>query len=161
MWLLTDELYRIRADSAGDVTEWGPIDGVGTLIAGAAGTGRSLEESTVEVSALSGASSIPVPNLVPAGSLIISVTLFVKVNFGTSNGLTGLNLGDIEVEDRWGNGISPVITPGSGPGSFNAYAPFPVRTTYSPTISTTSGRFDSLGTANVTAHYETFVPSSI
>ena len=159
IWLATDELYRVRVDNAADVTQWGPVDGVGTIDISEGGLVPG--ENTVPVTAVAGQISITAPNLVPAGSLVKSVTMHITTGFGTTNGLTLLNLGDTLIEDRWGSNLSIVATTSTGAENFNAYTGgVPLDAPYEAVITTVAGTFDSTGAANITAHYETFTPSA-
>jgi hypothetical protein len=159
IWLATDELYRVRVDNANDVTQWGPIDGVGDT--GDVTQGVAQPPNTIVVNAIPGELVIPIAGLAPAGSLLKSVTMRIVTSFGTSNGLTLVNLGDSEIEDRWGANLSIVSPTTSGAENFNAYAGgLPLDTSYNGQLIAVAGTFDSVGTANITAHYDTYTPAA-
>jgi hypothetical protein len=120
------------------------------------GPGDLIMGSTdATVSASPGASTIPIPGLVPLGYRVRGLTWTITDSFGTSGGLTGIALGDSVALDRWG--LPPALTAGTtgGQQAFRAGdEPIATPASYVVLIAALGGRFDATGGLHVTAYWE-------
>ena len=107
------------------------------------------------ISASNGASTLTSTNLIPAGAIVLGVTIRVNSTFGAGNGLTTISIGDGTDADRWGAGIartSGTLTTGANftITSLPIYA-----AATNVVITADAGTFTGTGALRATVHYMT------
>ena len=159
IWLATDKLYKLRLDNSSDTTIW-TLDNVGQIGAGGIATGMTIVENTIVVNASNNQWQLDAAALAPIDSALLSVTSHIKTSFGTTNGLTAIDIGDSSNETLWGHNL-PVTNPNETNGrDWLAYAPRNMTASYTALITAIGGPFDATGVINITSHYLTFAPST-
>ncbi len=92
-------------------------------------------------------------NALPAGARIWGVTIKILDTFGTSNGLTGLLVGDALIPDRWSNApLALIQDTESDQGDFTDESLMIMATAGDVTITATDGLFDAVGRIEVAVH---------
>ena len=108
-----------------------------------------------DFTASAGQGVISVPGLIPPGYRCEGVTFTLTSNWGTSQGLTGLLIGDGIANDRFGR--ITTLTAGTQGGQVNFRSdvtpiePIP----YVILIASEGGLFDSNGSVHITAYWST------
>ncbi len=121
---------------------------------GANGQIANYKSVTALVSGLSGASGTAT-NLIPAGALVLGVTVRVTTLITSGDGSTSFTIGDGTDADAWGTGIVFTLgTTTTGSDFTISTAPF-YPTATSVVLTATGGTF-SAGAARITAHIVTF-----
>ncbi len=111
-----------------------------------------FETVSATVSASNGAAVLTSANLIPAGVQVIGVLVDTTTQWGNSNGLTSLSVGDEVIESRWGDGI-PLTTGSTSQGNFND-ATQPIYTAAQDVVLVAEGGlFDGTGAATITVWY--------
>ena len=154
-------LYDLRLFDAEDVLLWS-VDAYQFASGAPPPTpGEKIMGSTdATVNALPGEGVIPVPGLVPTGYRCEGVTFTITTGFGTSNGLTGLLLGDAVANDRWGR--LTTLTTGQTGGQVHFRSdvtpvePIP----YVLLVAAEGGLFDATGALHVTAYWSALPPDT-
>ena len=118
---------------------------------GSEGQKTAFSFASTELTNLSGA-DVVASNLIPAGAFLLGITTFVTSDIGTSNGTTGYQVGDGDV-DRWGD-ITGTVQ-GTSTDNTNATADTTAFYTAASdvTITAVGGNFDGTGNMRVVAHY--------
>lgn len=102
-----------------------------------------------------GTGVISVPGLVPAGYRCEGITWTITTGFGTSQGLTGLLVGDGVANDRWARITNLATGQTSGQVHFRSdvtpVEPIP----YVILVAAEGGLFDATGALHVTAYWST------
>lgn len=145
-----DGFYRLILTDAEDVQRW-EIDNYSypsSEVIPPSGIVAGFTETTVN--APTGESVIAVSSLVPTGYRVEGVIVRVDTAFGTSNGLTGMSIGDATAMDRWGQiGLTAGLE--TGQRDFHAADRPIAATAYTVLIAATGGRYDSTGVLSVKA----------
>lgn len=146
---LAGELQRIRyiLQAIGGGTQW-----YTPILAGRA-------EASVSSSA--GVSQLTLSSLIPTGARVHAVVIDVTTGFGTSNGLTGLQVGDnmngFANLDRWGTGIALALgTKTTGNDFLGDEQPIAKTGAADVLITALGGTFDATGALNVRVYYSTY-----
>ncbi len=151
VWFTEGLAYDIVLHDADDVLIWqvddllvssGPRDG---SILPSPGL-FTLLSGTFTASTRNGLPDIPLAGFFSAPQLILMVKLEVTTQFGASNGLTSLSLGDSVTQDRFGGGLS--LTTGAKSPRGVPYI-YTADTTLS--LYANGGVFDSAGVATIEA----------
>lgn len=106
------------------------------------------------ISAVPGSALLTITGLAPLGYRVTGVTSTITADFGTSNGLTALLLGDGFLNDRWGR--QPVLTTGAktGQADFRSDTQPIAYVAYQLLVSTEGGFMDASGAIHVTIYWE-------
>lgn len=172
LWLLVGIGYKLAHLSATDVPIWsvdniivssgggaagpqgpagpaGPAGPQGPPGVGGLPTGVSIDVLTgsFAASAYAGQAEIPIAGFFTANRRVMNVELTVTQQFGASNGLASMRLGDSVTQDRFGSGIT--LTTGIKPQRDGDAPMFTTATTLS--LFADGGLFDATGTATVRA----------
>lgn len=124
------------------------------------GQETQLKQATVSVPTVASAATLTASSLIPAGSLVLGVTVYVSTTFANTNGLTTISVGDGTDADKWAATLARTS------GSTNSIANF---TTSSPTyytaatnvvLTANAGTFAATGAARVTVHYISLVAAT-
>ncbi len=108
---------------------------------------------TATVSASNGASVLTLSALIPAGARVLGVTSQVLTAFGTGNGLTGINIGDATLVDRWAAAAAITLNALTEQGSFQEGS-WPIYASATDVlVSAVGGTFTAVGQLQVTVHY--------
>jgi hypothetical protein len=148
--------YHLRLTDPEDVLVWDvPIfafaSGAPPIMPGDIITGST----DATVSPLPGESTITVPGLAAAGYRVKGLTYTVTEEFGTSNGLTGLLIGDAILNDRWAT--MTTLTAGQTNGQLGFHdstEPIAAPAGYVVLISALNGTFDTNGEIHVCVYWE-------
>jgi hypothetical protein len=111
----------------------------------------TLQQATVQSGAMSGA-SLTLTNLIPAGSLVIGVTVHPTTAITSGDGATTYTVGDGTTADRWGTGIAFAADVTLADAVTATPAIYPAAT--SVVLTATGGTFDA-GVVRATVHYLT------
>lgn len=108
VWLAVGVGYTLRLRTAAGVTLWS-VDDV-LLAAAISGSvlpaGVTLVMDTIVVPTSNGAAVLTSAGFYPAEVYVVGVVVEVTQQFGNGGGLTGLSVGDSDVADRWGGGLT-------------------------------------------------------
>lgn len=147
VWL--DGFYHLRLEDAEGVQLWDIMSyefpsGAPAIVAGLV---SGMTEAT-GITPSAGAGTITVPNLVPLGYRCEGAIVRIDTDFGTSNGLIGIAIGDSSALDRWG---TVALTAGTSTGqrTFRDASRPIAATPYTIVLSAVGGPFDSAGAATV------------
>jgi len=126
---------------------------------GANDEGSTLKTVSTLLTNLTGADTVAA-GLIPDGAFLIGVSTRIDTAFGASNGTTGYQVGDGDV-DRWGN--IGAITQGTRSDNTNATADATGFYTAASdvTITAVGGNFDGTGDLRVVVHYLDITAPSI
>jgi len=132
-----------------DAYEWssGGTPGPGDLIMGST-------EATLTPTP--GAAILPFPSMAPVGYRVVGVSWTVTADFGTSQGLTAICLGDAVAADRWAR--LPTLTAGTTGGQLGHHAgdqPVAAPSAYTLLAQAEGGLFDATGGLHCTVFWET------
>lgn len=149
---LSQKAYKINLTSALDVQQPGfPVDNIEV--------GAAWPIATATIPSVAGASLLTAAALIPAGVPVLVVTTKILTAFGASGGLSGFEVGDGVIVDRWGEQTSLLLNALSG-GS-DAPAANQARDSVMPryssaqavVISAVGGTFDAVGSLQVSVQY--------
>lgn len=151
-----DGFYHLRLYDETDVLLWSVDNYTFASSAPPPDPGDKIMGSTdTDITASPGAGVISVPGLVPAGYRCEGVTFTLTANWGTSQGLTNILIGDGIANDRYAR-IS-TLTAGTSGGQVNFRSdvtpiePIP----YVILLASEGGLFDSNGSIHITAYWST------
>lgn len=151
-WL--NDFYNLRLYTPDDVLIWSVDSYKWEQVAPAPDPGDKIMGSTdADVTPSPGAGVISIPSLVPPGYRAEGLTWTITTGFGTSNGLTGILLGDGVANDRWAR--ITTLTTGETGGQVNFRSdttpvePIP----YVILAAAEGGTFDATGALHVTAYW--------
>jgi hypothetical protein len=144
-----DGFYKLRLTDAEDVLLW-EVDnyefesGAPAVVAGLI----SGMTETTPVTPSDGAGSILVPNGIPLGYRVEGALIRIDADFGSSNGLAQIAIGDATALDRWG-----IIGLTAGLQTTQQHfrdASRPIAATaYTVVLSALSGNFDAVGSCTI------------
>jgi hypothetical protein len=144
-----DGFYRLVLTDAEDVHLW-TIDnyefasGAPAIVAGLV---SGMTEAT-DLTPSAGAGTILAPNLVPLGYRVEGALVRIDTEFGASNGLTGIAIGDSVAVDRFGTiGLTAGLQ--TDQRDFRDASRPIAATAYSIILSAVGGNFDSTGSCTV------------
>lgn len=123
-------------------------------------TGLAFGKASATVTASGGASVLTAAALIPAGVRVLGITVRVTTGFGTSNGLSAFDVGGMGIIEGWGSGIALAAGTVTGVGDFTRGDIPPAVNAEDVTLTATSGAFDGVGAAIVTAHFVTLTPDT-
>lgn len=152
IWLLG--AYKLRLDDANDVAII-TLDNVNP--GGAAPKFTEASASTTLNASAAVGGAITASGLIPDGARVLGVFAEVTTAFGTSNGLTGFNVGGMGSDTAWGSAIALTLgtkTTLKDFGAVGAGRPIAVGT-QDVVLTAVGGDFDAAGAALVTVVYET------
>lgn len=149
-------LYDLRLFDAEDTLLWQVDSYQFATGAPPPAPGEKIVGSTsTTVNAANGQGVISVPGLVPAGYRCEGVTFTLTANWGSSQGLTGIFIGDGIANDRFAH--ITTLTAGTTGGQVNFHSdvtpvePIP----YTILLAANGGLFDSNGSIHITAYWST------
>jgi hypothetical protein len=151
VWL--DGFYHLRLEDADGVQLW-EVESYefasGTVVP-STGIVTGMTEA-VNITPSAGSAVIAVPNLIPLGYRVEGVIVKITTDFGASQGLTSIAIGDATLVDRWG---TIALTTGQQTGQINFHgADRPIAATaYSVLLSALGGTFDAAGACTVRAFW--------
>jgi hypothetical protein len=152
VWL--DGFYHLRLEDAEAVQLWEveSYEFASGTTAPAAGLVSGMNEAT-GITPSAGSAVIAVPNLVPLGYRCLGAIIKITTDFGASQGLTSLAIGDDRLLDRWGVcGVTTGLE--TGQRDFHAGDMPIAATAYSVLISAIGGTFDAAGQLSIRAFWE-------
>lgn len=122
-------------------------------------SGEARGKSTATLTAdLGSTAPLVATALAPAGARCMAVTLRNVVAWGTSNGLTGLDLGGFGQQDGWGKDLPLTLPFASNPGYFTR-GDEPIAVNGEDILLTPKGgAWGGTGSATVTVHWKTYAP---
>ena len=152
IWL-SGTAYKLDIDDSTDV-DIIELDNVpATSIAGASISVRAT--ATTSLACTSGAVVLTASALVPANARLLGVYTENTVAPGTSQGLTGYDVGSHGSETRWGSNIGLTLNGKNTIGNF-ALSEFPISAVAQDiTITARGGTFDGVGTIDIDVEFET------
>lgn len=152
IWLQGDP-YRLRVDDSADVTiiTLDNIPATSTLSGNPLAT-RAQVQTTL--SATNGAALLTASSLVPANSRTLGSYVENLVALGTSNGLTGYDVGSHGIEDRWGANVVLTLGNKTTMGNFPLADQPHSASAQDITIAAIDGTFDGTGSIQITVEYE-------
>lgn len=146
--------YNLRLYNAEDVLLWSVDSFEFPSSAPPPSPGDKIMGSTdADVTPSPGTGVISIPGLVSPGFRCEGLTWTITAGFGTSNGLTGLLVGDAVANDRWGR--ITTLTTGETGGQVNFRSdtvpvePIP----YVILVAAEGGLFDATGAIHITAYW--------
>lgn len=108
----------------------------------------------VDVPTINGASQLVATNAFPVGASDVKVYKENVTGFGVTGGLTGIDVGDSVVQDRWGHGTPLTQGDITTQDDFQNYDPSVVYVSGGSVLLTAAGGvFDATGSARVTVKY--------
>lgn len=144
--------YKLILKTSAGVTLW-TVDN----ISGGGDTAIAVGQTQVTISSSAGVAVLTAAALVPAGARVRGVFLENLAAFGASQGLTGLNVGGMGVEDGWGANVALTLGIKTTMANFRR-GDLPIATVAQDiTLTAIGGLFDGVGSARITATYETGV----
>lgn len=124
------------------------VDTVATVVEG---------NSPALLATVAGDWTLVASGLVPSGVEVLGVTYYCSTGFGTSNGLTAVNIGGFGIEDGWGANVGITLGTTTTPGNFRR-GDHPVSTAATDIVVTAvGGPFDATGACIVTVHWRRLV----
>jgi hypothetical protein len=142
---------RLTIDSTGLSTFTGGINATG-----ANAQALTITRATVQSGAMSGA-TLTLTNLIPAGSLVVGVTIHPTTAITSGDGATTYTVGDGTVANRWGTGIAFAADVTLANAVTLTPAIYPAAT--SVILTATAGTFSG-GVVRVTVHYITLAAAT-
>lgn len=121
--------------------------------ANTSGQSLNIQSATTTKTAMSGA-TVTATNLIPAGSMVIGVTVRVTTLIETA---TSFTIGDGSDADRWGTGIAVALNTTTGIPDFTIASPVYYSAATSVVLTATGGNF-SAGAVRITVHYISITP---
>jgi hypothetical protein len=152
VWLATGVGYKLTLNSAADVLIWS-VDNINIPSAAASGSTLpapavfTMLTGTLDASAYNGQAEIPLAGFFSANQRVMMVKVEVTEQFGASNGLASLALGDAVNTDIYGSGMT--LTTGVKPKGVGRQEPYTTSTSLS--LFAQGGPFDTTGAASVWA----------
>lgn len=148
-----DGHYDLRLFDAEGVLLW-QVSNYTFEVSVPAPTGGTVSGFTdATVSAANGQGVISVSGLVPTGCRVIAVIARIEVDFGTSNGLSQILIGDSTANDRFGSiGLTAGLT--TGQQSLHAGDEPIAATPYVVLLAAIGGYYDAVGTIAIRAFWE-------
>ena len=129
------------------------IDNIpGTSLIGTAISTRAT--ATVTLAATSGAAILTASALVPANRRLLGAWVKNTVGLGTSQGLTGYNVGSHGIEDRWGNNIGTALNTQTTIGNMQLSEQPVSATARDIEIRALGGVFDGVGNVRIDVEFE-------
>lgn len=123
-------------------------------------SGMTYGKSTTTVAASGGANSLTASALIPAGVKNLGVTYRCTTGFGTSGGLSSVDIGGQGVTDGWGSGIAITAGTVTGYGDFHRGDEPIAIGAEDVTILANGGTFDGTGACKLTSHWRTLTPDT-
>lgn len=152
VWL--DGFYHLRLEDREGQQLWDipSYEFAGGATPTAGGLVNGMTEA-VNITPSAGSAVISVPNLVPLGYRCLGAIVKITTDFGASQGLASLAIGDSMVMDRWGVcGLTTGLQ--TGQRDFRS-ADMPIAATaYSVLISAIGGNYDAAGALSIRAFWE-------
>jgi hypothetical protein len=111
----------------------------------------NIQSASTTLSALSGATATAT-NLIPAGSIVIGVTIRVTTTITSGDGATAFDIGDGTDDDRWGTGIALASGTATTGADFTITS-VPIYSAATSVVLTATGGTFSAGAVRVTLHY--------
>lgn len=159
IWL--NGLYRLRLTDADGVVLF-EVDNYGWPAPISPGPGELIMGSTdATLTPTPGAAQIIFPDMAPAGYRVVGVSWTVTADFGTSQGLTVIALGDAVASDRWAR--ITTLTAGTTGGQLGHAAgdqPIAAPSAYTLLAQAEGGFFDATGSLHCTVFWET-IPADV
>lgn len=149
-----DGYYNLRLYDADDILLWS-IDNF-TFDSSApppAPGDKIVGSSDIDVTPSPGAGVISIPGLVSPGFRCEGLTWTITTGFGTSNGLTGILLGDGVANDRWARITDLTTGQSGGQVSFRSDSTPVEPIPYTILVAAEGGLFDATGGLHLTAYY--------
>lgn len=112
--------------------------------------GRSFGSSVATLTTTDTAATLVAPALIPAGVRVVTVLYECLVSFGTSHGLTAVDLGYPGIQDHWGTSLPIVL----GTVRDESAGVLEVSTATDVVVTAIDGLFDATGTCRVTVLWE-------
>ncbi|HXJ44084.1 MAG TPA: hypothetical protein VNH18_32655 [Bryobacteraceae bacterium] len=150
----TDNTYDIGASGA--TRPRTGYFGTSVVVSGANAQSVTLQQATTQSGAMSGASTT-LTNLIPAGSLVIGVTVHPTTAITSGDGATSYTVGDGTTANRWGTGIAFAANVTLANAVTLTPAIYPTAT--SVVLTATGGTFNA-GVVRVTVSYFTIASST-
>jgi hypothetical protein len=151
VWL--DGFYHLRLEDAEGVVLWDvpSFEFASGTVVPSTGILTGMTDAT-DITSSAGSGVISVPNLVPLGYRVEGVIVRITTDFGASQGLTSLAIGDSTLLDRWG---TVGLTTGQETGQVDFHgADRPIAATaYSVLLASLGGTFDGTGACTVRAFW--------
>jgi hypothetical protein len=147
VWL--DGFYHLRLEDAEGVQLWEveSYEFASGFPAPTAGLVSGMTEA-VNITPSAGSAVITVPNLIPLGYRCEGILIKITTDFGASNGLTGLAVGDGMLLDRWGVcGLTTGLE--TGQRDFRDASRPIAATAYAALISAQGGHYDAAGALSI------------
>lgn len=144
---------------AGKVVGWDALGETLTLyptaefqVAVAPSKGIVFSEYAIPLSAIPGAALLTATAAIPSARRVIGVTYFCDVAFGTSGGLTSVDIGGFGLGDFWGHQIGITLNTTTTVGNFRS-SDTPITTAATDLVVTANGGlFDATGHCILTVH---------
>lgn len=153
--------YHLRLEDADGVQLWDVLAFSFPSSAPPPAPGEKIMGSTdADLVPSPGTGVISVPGLVPVGYRCEGVTWTITTGFGTSQGLTGLLIGDGVANDRWGH-LTDVSTGQTGGQVHFRSETTPVEPIpYVLLVAADGGLFDAVGVLHLTAYWSALPPDT-
>jgi hypothetical protein len=154
VWL--NGLYRLRLTDADDVLLF-EVDNYGFPSPISPGPGDLIMGSTdATLTPTPGAATIIFPDMAPAGYRVNGITYTITSDFGSSQGLSAIALGDSVVVDRWGQpGALTAGTTGGQLGFHDSTEFIAAPAAYTVLVSALGGLYDANGQIHLTCYWST------
>ncbi|MGI9297843.1 MAG: hypothetical protein ACR2QC_08085 [Gammaproteobacteria bacterium] len=146
--------YKFRIDDSTDVTIL-TIDNIPATSQLAGGSIGVRTSATTTLACSSGAEILTANSILPAKARAINVFTENLIAPGTSNGLSGYDIGSHGIEDRWGANIPLTLSNKTDIGDFQLNTTPISSATSDVNIVPRGGAFDGTGSIEVTVEYET------
>jgi hypothetical protein len=151
VWL--DGFYHLRLEDADGVQLWDvpSYEFTSGTVTPTTGLVSGMTEA-VNVTPGAGSAVISVPNLIPLGYRVEGAIVRITTDFGASQGLTSIAIGDATIMDRWG-AVELLAGLETGQVTFRGADRPIAATTYSVLLSAQGGAFDGTGACTVRAFW--------
>lgn len=130
------------------------LDQVNVAVGGSAGVITSRSSATVTLAATSGAAILTASALVPANRRLLGAWTKNTVGLGTSQGLTGYNVGSHGIEDRWAANVGTALNTQTTNGNFQLSEQPVSASARDIEIRALGGTFDSVGSIRIDVEFE-------
>jgi hypothetical protein len=147
VWL--DGFYHLRLEDADGVQLWDvpSYEFTSGTVTPTTGLVSGMTEA-VNITPSAGSAVIAVPNLIPLGYRVEGVIVKITTDFGASQGLSSIAIGDSILVDRFGTiGLTTGLQ--TGQRDFRAADRPIAATAYSVLLSALSGNFDAAGQLSI------------
>lgn len=139
---------------SGSLTEKMRLTSAGAIRSvGANGQSLDIKQATTTVASNNGNPTITATNLIPAGSLVLGVSVTVTTTYGNGGGLTTIKIGDGSTTDKWAAALARTAGAGTTIASFTTSSPTYYTATASVILTANAGNFDADGAARITVFY--------